>query len=70
MHDGSAHLIVKTEVEIVQNRVDMTMVGFMFGFLLHMRYECVLKSRDIYKVYIRCGRIRFWCSFSAVLVLV
>ena len=37
MHNNSAHLIVKTEVEIVQNRVDMTMVGFMFGFLLHMR---------------------------------
>ena len=59
MHDDSARLFIETEVEIVQNRIDMTIVGFMFGCLLHVRCFCVFKSRDIYRVYIRCCRIRF-----------
>jgi len=58
MHHSKAASILETKVETVQNRVDMTVVGFMFGVLLHMRYRCILKSRDIYKVYIRCSMIR------------
>ena len=69
MHHSKAASILETKVETVQNRVDMTVVGFMFGVLLHMRYRCILKSRDIYKVYIRCSMIRSESYFSIILVL-
>ena len=69
MHHSKTASILETKVETVQNRVDMTVVGFMFGVLLHMRYRCILKSRDIYKVYIRCSMIRSESYSGIILVL-